>query len=71
MRRDVLEQDEIEGSVKLVRKLKFAGCFTAVWQYCEAGDSWQTLQLCCDVTQASICVPWLKSLRVTSFVGRM
>lgn len=52
MRRDVLQQDEIEGSIKLVRKPEVASCCIAICQYYEAGGSWQTLELCCDITQA-------------------
>lgn len=33
MSRDVLKQDEIEGSVKLVRKTEVASCCIAVCQY--------------------------------------
>lgn len=52
MRGDVLEQDEIEGSIKLVRKHEVASCCIAICQYYEARGSWQTMELCCDIMQA-------------------
>lgn len=49
MRRDVLEEDRTEGSVKLPRNPEVESCCVSMCQY-EAGGS--KLNLCCDLKQA-------------------
>lgn len=68
MRRDGLEEDGTEGSIKLPRKPKVETCCVSTCQYGAGGSK---LNLCCDLMRLEICDLWLKSLLVTSFAGRV